>query len=82
MGVCAKLLQKHDRSMSAGKAKPRGLEKRASEPKGENQLDLGVGEGAVKKYVRSMLAGKAKPKGLEKRASDPKAANNDVAGVW
>jgi hypothetical protein len=34
-GVGEEPLQKHDRPMLVGKAKPRGCEKRASEPKGE-----------------------------------------------
>ena len=37
--------------MLAGKAKPRGFEKRASEPKGENQNGLGVGEEPFKNMI-------------------------------
>ena len=67
--------------MAAGKAKPRGLEKRASEPKGENQNGQGVGEKAASNYDRSMSAGKAKPRELEKRASEPKGENLNGQGV-
>jgi hypothetical protein len=61
--------------MLAGKAKPRGCEKRASEPTGENPDPWGVGEKPAQKHDRPMLAGKAKPRGYEKRASEPKGGN-------
>ena len=67
--------------MLAGQAKPRGLAKRANEPKGENELGLGVGEKAAQKYYRWMPAGEAKPRGPEKRASEPKGENRDGWGV-
>ena len=54
--------------MLAWKAKPRGLETKVGEPKGENENGLGVGERPLHKYARPMFAGKAKPRGPEKGA--------------
>jgi hypothetical protein len=58
--------------MLAGKAKPRGCEKRVSQPTGENEVSRGVGGKLAQKHDRLMLAGKAKPRECEERAGEPK----------
>ena len=73
--------RKYDRRMLAGKATPRGSEKRAGEPKGENQNGLGVGEGAIQKHDRPMLAGRPSQGDQNKRPGEPKGENQNGLGV-
>ena len=61
--------------MSAGEAKPKGGERRAIDPTGQNYDFLGVCTKHVQKPSRPISAGKAKPKGCERRAIDPKGQN-------
>ena len=55
--------------------KPRGGETRATDPKGEMSIRLGLGELQIQKPSRPLTAGKGKPRGGEKRAVDPKGEN-------
>ena len=55
--------------------KPRGGETRATDPKGEMSIRLGLGELQIQKPSRPLTAGKGKPRGGEKRAVDPQGEN-------
>ena len=58
-----------------GRLSQGGLNKRAGEPKGENQNGPGVSEEPLEKHDRWMLAGEANPRGSGKRAGEPKGEN-------
>ena len=67
-----KQIQKPSRLISAGKAKPKGCEKRAIDPKGPKCGFLGVSKKQIQNPCRSISAGKAKLKAGKERAINPK----------
>ena len=68
-------VQKPSRPISLGKAKAKGGDKRATDPKGESSDCFGVGTKPVQKPSRPISLGKVKAKGGEKRAIGPKGEN-------
>ena len=57
------------------------MKKRASEPKGENQNELGVGEEPFKNMIDRCWPGRLSHGDREKRASEPKGENQNGLGV-
>ena len=77
LGLGEKQVPNPSRPSSAAKAKPKGGEERAIDPKGPKCNFLRVGKKQIQKSSRPISAGKAKPKGGEKELSARKGQNSN-----
>ena len=71
-GSVKKQIQNSSRPISAGKAKPKGCERRVIDPTESKCYFLRVGKKQVRNPPRPIAVGKDKPKEGERRAIDPK----------